>query len=231
MQHHSHWVLLLSQRSGTDHQSLNPDLVDYGVLVRPTLSEWSEGGHDRVMLRKLDIDNIRVISSILGQSIALDHYAKKVEARHLDWSFWFNNGPRFSSRTLLVLSPVWFTLRICYPEKVYYICLTGGLLILWSVDNTCHTVNPYHDHNWGALLAGWRDGDYIQWVKQRDGADRNFYHDTQKPVSACCSGQHNSCRCHSAFGSSWKVTTSESKQVFRVFSSATAAILSFSFWQ
>ncbi|CAM6101188.1 unnamed protein product [Calypogeia fissa] len=54
-------------------------LDDYGVLVRPTLSEWSEGGHDRVMLRKLDIDNIRVISSILGQSIALDHYAKKVD--------------------------------------------------------------------------------------------------------------------------------------------------------
>ncbi|BBN14543.1 required for meiotic nuclear division protein 1 [Marchantia polymorpha subsp. ruderalis] len=52
---------------------------DYGVLVRPTLPEWSEGGHDRVMLRKLDIDNIRVISSILGQSIALDHYAKKVD--------------------------------------------------------------------------------------------------------------------------------------------------------
>ncbi|CAM6121410.1 unnamed protein product [Calypogeia fissa] len=54
-------------------------LDDYGVLVRPTLSEWSEGGHDRVMLRKLDTDNIRVISSILGQSIALDHYAKKVD--------------------------------------------------------------------------------------------------------------------------------------------------------
>ncbi|KAL2620903.1 hypothetical protein R1flu_001108 [Riccia fluitans] len=52
---------------------------DYGVLVRPTLPEWSEGGHDRVMLRKLDTDNIRVISSILGQSIALDHYAKKVD--------------------------------------------------------------------------------------------------------------------------------------------------------
>lgn len=30
------------------------------------------------MLRMLDTDNIRVISSILGQSIALDHYAKKV---------------------------------------------------------------------------------------------------------------------------------------------------------
>ncbi|KAG0626090.1 hypothetical protein M758_2G101400 [Ceratodon purpureus] len=52
---------------------------DYGVLVRPTLNEWSQGGQDRIMLRMLDTDNIRVISSILGQSIALDHYAKKVD--------------------------------------------------------------------------------------------------------------------------------------------------------
>ncbi|XP_073394526.1 protein RETARDED ROOT GROWTH, mitochondrial isoform X2 [Physcomitrium patens] len=52
---------------------------DYGVLVRPTLRQWSEGGQDRIMLRMLDTDNIRVISSILGQSIALDHYAKKVD--------------------------------------------------------------------------------------------------------------------------------------------------------
>lgn len=57
------------------------------MLVRPTLPEWSEGGHDRVMLRKLDIDNIRVISSILGQSIALDHYAKKVIHYRNSFSF------------------------------------------------------------------------------------------------------------------------------------------------
>lgn len=56
----------------------NLDGSDYGVLVRPTLQEWSEGGQDQIMLRMLDTDNIRVISSILGQSIALDHYAKKV---------------------------------------------------------------------------------------------------------------------------------------------------------
>lgn len=55
-------------------------VADYGVVVRPTLAGWSEGGNDRIMLRKLDTDNIRVISSILGQSIALDHYAKKVDA-------------------------------------------------------------------------------------------------------------------------------------------------------
>ncbi|CAK9212815.1 unnamed protein product [Sphagnum troendelagicum] len=52
---------------------------DYGVLVRPTLPEWSEGGQDQITLRMLDTDNIRVISSILGQSIALDHYAKRVD--------------------------------------------------------------------------------------------------------------------------------------------------------
>lgn len=59
--------------------------ADYGVLVRPTLPEWSEGGQDQITLRMLDTDNIRVISSILGQSIALDHYAKRVRTLFTKW--------------------------------------------------------------------------------------------------------------------------------------------------
>ncbi|EFJ16764.1 hypothetical protein SELMODRAFT_55873, partial [Selaginella moellendorffii] len=56
-----------------------PKKEDYGVLIRPTLSEWSHGSHDIIMLRKFDIDNIRIIASVLAQSIALDYFAKLVD--------------------------------------------------------------------------------------------------------------------------------------------------------
>ncbi|CAI5521811.1 unnamed protein product [Closterium sp. Naga37s-1] len=52
---------------------------EYSVIARAGLKGWSEGGHDYVAVRQLDVNNIRVISSILGQSVALDHYARKVD--------------------------------------------------------------------------------------------------------------------------------------------------------
>lgn len=52
---------------------------EYAVVLRPTLSGWSEGGQDHIMVKQLDTNNIRVISSILGQSVALDYYARKVD--------------------------------------------------------------------------------------------------------------------------------------------------------
>lgn len=76
---------------------------DYGVLVRPTLPEWSEGGQDQIMLRMLDTDNIRVISSILGQSIALDHYAKKVGNIAMSYSL--------LSWALLLVQPIEYTMH------------------------------------------------------------------------------------------------------------------------
>ncbi|KAI3853149.1 hypothetical protein MKX03_004394 [Papaver bracteatum] len=40
---------------------------------------WMQGGQGYVMLQHLDIDGIRVISSVLGQSIALDYYVCKAD--------------------------------------------------------------------------------------------------------------------------------------------------------
>lgn len=53
---------------------------DFDIIIRPTLEGWCQGGHDKVLLKKLNTDNIRIVSSILGQSIALDHYGRKVDA-------------------------------------------------------------------------------------------------------------------------------------------------------
>uniref|UniRef100_A0A453FKT2 DUF155 domain-containing protein n=1 Tax=Aegilops tauschii subsp. strangulata TaxID=200361 RepID=A0A453FKT2_AEGTS len=40
---------------------------------------WMKGGLDYIVLKYLDTDGIRIISSVLGQSIALDHYIRQVD--------------------------------------------------------------------------------------------------------------------------------------------------------
>mgnify|MGYP006872766661 CR=1 FL=1 len=52
--------------------------ADFDIIIRPTLETWCQGGHDKVLLKKLNTDNIRIVASILGQSVALDHYGRKV---------------------------------------------------------------------------------------------------------------------------------------------------------
>nr|XP_043612744.1 protein RETARDED ROOT GROWTH-LIKE-like [Erigeron canadensis] len=52
---------------------------EYEVKEKPTLETWMEGGLDYIMLQYLNIDGIRTISSVLGQSIALDHYVRQVD--------------------------------------------------------------------------------------------------------------------------------------------------------
>lgn len=52
--------------------------VEYEVREKPTLNTWMEGGLDYIMLQYLNIDGIRTIGSVLGQSIALDYYGRQV---------------------------------------------------------------------------------------------------------------------------------------------------------
>ncbi|XP_071693198.1 protein RETARDED ROOT GROWTH, mitochondrial-like isoform X2 [Rutidosis leptorrhynchoides] len=52
---------------------------DYVVKEKPLLSEDMQGGPDYIVLKKLDIDSIRIISSVLGQSIALDYFVSQVD--------------------------------------------------------------------------------------------------------------------------------------------------------
>ncbi|KAE8788772.1 hypothetical protein D1007_37135 [Hordeum vulgare] len=51
---------------------------DYAVVEKPSLTTWMKGGLDYIVLRSIDTDGIRIISSVLGQSIALDHYIQQV---------------------------------------------------------------------------------------------------------------------------------------------------------
>lgn len=54
-------------------------LPDYAVVEKPSLTTWMKGGLDYIVLKSLDTDGIRIISSVLGQSIALDHYIRQVD--------------------------------------------------------------------------------------------------------------------------------------------------------
>ncbi|XP_024991565.1 uncharacterized protein LOC112525606 isoform X2 [Cynara cardunculus var. scolymus] len=52
---------------------------EYEVREKPTLGTWMQGGLDYIMLQYLNIDGIRTIGSVLGQSIALDYYVRQVD--------------------------------------------------------------------------------------------------------------------------------------------------------
>jgi len=48
------------------------------VAVRPQLEGWSSLEADTLSLRALDVNNLRVVSSVLAQSVALSHFEAKV---------------------------------------------------------------------------------------------------------------------------------------------------------
>lgn len=52
---------------------------DYAVKEKPLLVEDMQGGADHIVLKNLDTDSIRIISSVLGQSIALDYFVSQVD--------------------------------------------------------------------------------------------------------------------------------------------------------
>lgn len=48
-----------------------------------------QGGADHIVLKNLDTDSIRIISSVLGQSIALDYFVSQVDIPELVYA-WTN---------------------------------------------------------------------------------------------------------------------------------------------
>lgn len=51
---------------------------DYAIKEKPLLVEDMQGGPDYIVLKNLDTDSIRIIGSVLGQSIALDYFVSQV---------------------------------------------------------------------------------------------------------------------------------------------------------
>ncbi|GAV61119.1 DUF155 domain-containing protein [Cephalotus follicularis] len=52
---------------------------DYAVKEKPLLIENMQGGPDYIVLKIFDTDSVRIIGSVLGQSIALDYFVLQVD--------------------------------------------------------------------------------------------------------------------------------------------------------
>ncbi|CAL1395037.1 unnamed protein product [Linum trigynum] len=52
---------------------------DYAIKEKPRLEDDMQGGPDYIVLKTLDTDSIRIIGSVLGQSIALDYFVSQVD--------------------------------------------------------------------------------------------------------------------------------------------------------
>ncbi|XP_038890045.1 uncharacterized protein LOC120079752 isoform X1 [Benincasa hispida] len=53
---------------------------DYAVKEKPYLVDDMQGGPDYIVLKSLDTDGVRIIGSVLGQSIALDYFVSQVDS-------------------------------------------------------------------------------------------------------------------------------------------------------
>lgn len=49
-------------------------LAETRLVVRPGLDEWSKLESDQVVVKTLEMANLRVISHVLSQSVALDYF-------------------------------------------------------------------------------------------------------------------------------------------------------------
>uniref|UniRef100_A0A7C9EB31 DUF155 domain-containing protein n=2 Tax=Opuntia streptacantha TaxID=393608 RepID=A0A7C9EB31_OPUST len=54
---------------------------DYTIKEKPALVEEMQGGADYIVLKHLDIDGIRIIGSVLGESIALEYSESRVDSK------------------------------------------------------------------------------------------------------------------------------------------------------
>lgn len=52
--------------------------LDYAVQENPLMDKDMRGGLDYIVLKDVDVDSIRIIGSVLGQSVALDHFESQV---------------------------------------------------------------------------------------------------------------------------------------------------------
>ena len=66
-------------RSFTKTPIALPCTDDYRVMVRPGMEGWAEFAADHVVLKRLDLNNISVIGTVLAQTVALEYHELKVD--------------------------------------------------------------------------------------------------------------------------------------------------------
>ncbi|KAL8137761.1 hypothetical protein V2J09_003762 [Rumex salicifolius] len=58
---------------------------DYAVKEKPALAEDMQGGPDYIVIKHLDTDGIRIIATVLGQSVALDYFVSQIDGMVQDF--------------------------------------------------------------------------------------------------------------------------------------------------
>ncbi|MCL7024723.1 hypothetical protein MKW94_024185 [Papaver nudicaule] len=76
IERHASGLLPEMAKDGVSFQSYH---MNYEVRVNSNFPSWMQGGPGYLMLQRLDMDGIRLIGSVLGQTIALDYYVRKVD--------------------------------------------------------------------------------------------------------------------------------------------------------
>ncbi|KAI3843028.1 hypothetical protein MKX03_018283 [Papaver bracteatum] len=76
IERHASGLLPEMTNKGLSSQSYH---IKYEVRENSNIPTWMQGGPGHLMLQHLDMDGIHLIGSVLGQSIALDYYVRKVD--------------------------------------------------------------------------------------------------------------------------------------------------------
>lgn len=72
-----HYMQILRRHASGLLSEMRKD--DYAVQENPLMHKDMHGGLDYIVLKDLDMDSIRIIGSVLGQSVALDHFESQVD--------------------------------------------------------------------------------------------------------------------------------------------------------
>ena len=73
-------AFLEAARRAATKQLATPYADELQLQVQPSLPHWSALAADTLALRALDSNNLRVVSLVLAQSVALNHFEAKVDA-------------------------------------------------------------------------------------------------------------------------------------------------------
>lgn len=68
--HEGHWF----STATNDRSRAFCGAAETTIAVQPNLSDWSKLENDKVVVQTLDAGNMRVISHVLSQSVALDYF-------------------------------------------------------------------------------------------------------------------------------------------------------------
>jgi len=61
------------QTSSQSSRYLHAELM---IRIQPDMEAWSKHSPEAITLQRLDWSNLRVVAAVLGQSVALDYYAR-----------------------------------------------------------------------------------------------------------------------------------------------------------